>query len=392
MPVVSPLDLPAVGACVLIAAVSTAVVLRARAAAMRERVDRRAAERTQAILLGAVRELVAASRASPQAVIGVLEATIRASVPEIDAVAAFERFGDRLLCTHAAGERLEHFRGRSFSVESETVFARALRDGARCLARPPEAPLHPSDRTSLAVPLLSEASAFAVVAVGSRSALPQPAVELVVALAEQATPAFALALERAEDHRRATADGLTGLLTPRAFRGLLKDEIAHARADPRARLAALFVDTDHFKDWNDTYGHACGDAVLLRLATLLREHAQRSRDLVARNGGDEFCVVLAGVEKSEALARAEALCAAIAHHDWDRERPAGQAAAIAITASIGVATFPRDAASADELLEKADAAMYHSKRGGRNRVSYYVDGALVSTKDAEVRHDRGRAR
>ena len=356
---------------------SAGAIVHANARTMRARIAARTAAQTSEALLRAVRDLIAASRDSPRAVFVVLDRAIRACVDGVDAVAIFERRDDRLLCTCASGERLEHFKDRALGVSGETVCARAVRAGFRCVTVRPDEVLHPSDRVSLAVPLMGATTAFAVLSAGSRGHLCARGIELIVALVEQATPAYALALEREDDHRRANIDGLTGLLTPRAFRTHLKAELVRARSDVRQRLALVFVDTDHFKAWNDAYGHASGDAVLLRLAGMLRACASSGRDLVARNGGDEFCLVFADVEKSEAIARARALCAAISAHAWDVERPAGGAAAPTITASIGVAAFPRDALTPDELLERADAAMYHSKHEGRNCVSYYDEGVLV---------------
>src|SRR5450631_4478299 len=135
-----------------------------------------------------------------------------------------------------------------------------------------------------------------------------------------------------------------------------------------------------FKSWNDNYGHASGDALLRELAALLRAAATDPADLVARNGGDEFCVVLVDAEKSHAIERAERLRASIADADFrGLHAPVSSGEEeVRISASIGVACFPVDAPSPETLLEKADEAMYHSKKTGRNGVSFFgVDGQLV---------------
>jgi diguanylate cyclase (GGDEF)-like protein len=187
---------------------------------------------------------------------------------------------------------------------------------------------------------------------------------LVRAVAQAASP-YALAAEREVDRRSATYDGLTGLYTPRAFRSKMQDELAIARLSPHASLALWFIDTDHFKRVNDSFGHAAGDIVLQRMAGLLREHMRPGLDLPARNGGDEFCAIVRDVHKVAAIERAQRFCRAVRDCDFGVD--------VRITASIGVAAFPYDAQGASELLEVADAAMYHSKRCGRDRVSFSVD-------------------
>ncbi|MBV8073783.1 MAG: GGDEF domain-containing protein, partial [Candidatus Eremiobacteraeota bacterium] len=111
---------------------------------------------------------------------------------------------------------------------------------------------------------------------------------------------------------------------------------------------------------------AAGDELLRKLAEILRAQARGHEDLVARNGGDEFCLVWVDCEKSTAIERAEALRARIA--------AAFEGEAIAITASIGVAAYPFDAITTEELLEAADARMYEAKRAGRDRIAWSVAG------------------
>lgn len=174
------------------------------------------------------------------------------------------------------------------------------------------------------------------------------------------------ALERAifadTMRRDAEVDGLTGLLTPAAFRKRLRDEIA-ARRD----VALFFIDSDRFKVFNDTYGHAAGDRLLRRLASIYGNLASASGGFAGRNGGDEFCMALTDRSKDAAVEMAEYVRAAV-----DGE-PLGDG--VKVTVSIGVAHFPFDvskdeAQAADRLLEVADAQMYEAKRAGRNRVEF----------------------
>ncbi len=195
----------------------------------------------------------------------------------------------------------------------------------------------------------------------------------VVSTVAQAAAPYALAAERESDRANATYDALTGLYTPRAFRDKLQEEIAAARISGNVALALWFVDTDHFKRVNDTYGHAAGDMVLQRMAALLRLHAIPAIDIAARNGGDEFCAILHNVQKIACIERAQRFCRAVRTFDFGVDLP--------ISASVGIAAYPSDALTANELLEVADAAMYHSKRSGRDRVSFPACGGGFAVYD-----------
>src|SRR5581483_3481776 len=129
--------------------------------------------------------------------------------------------------------------------------------------------------------------------------------------AAQAAIPYALACERDADRADATYDGLTGLYTARAFRTMLQNDLRAAELGRSVTLSLWFIDTDGFKNVNDTFGHAAGDLVLQRIARLLNEHLTPHVDLGARNGGDEFCAVLRNAHKTQAIARAQAFCVAV---------------------------------------------------------------------------------
>ena len=158
----------------------------------------------------------------------------------------------------------------------------------------------------------------------------------------------------------ASTDTLTGLTSRQAMTTWLEAAVRRARVEHRP-LALLSLDIDHFKDVNDTYGHEAGDAVLVTVATVLQRD-RRHGDQAGRWGGEEFVVLLPDCARTDALPLAELLREAIAEQ-WVivGGRP------IAVTASIGVAAFTPDD-TVDDLLRRADQAMYAAKHGGRNRV------------------------
>jgi diguanylate cyclase (GGDEF)-like protein/PAS domain S-box-containing protein len=160
-------------------------------------------------------------------------------------------------------------------------------------------------------------------------------------------------------------DQLTGLLNRRRFHDQLKRELARAGRYAE-HSAVLSIDIDNFKGVNDSAGHAAGDAVLAHIARVLAERF-RATDVVARLGGDEFAALLSSVGAKEARSAAEHLLAAI------RSSPAVYGSKpFRVTASVGVATFESDDATAGEVLVNADLAMYAAKASGRDRVVVYT--------------------
>ena len=166
----------------------------------------------------------------------------------------------------------------------------------------------------------------------------------------------------------AITDGLTGLYNHRYLQVRLDEEIARARQEQEP-LSLLFVDLDGFKQFNDARGHKAGDEVLCSVARVIERFTRRV-DLVARYGGDEFVVVQLGTGAAVAVETAERI-----RQEVGRET-AGDGA---ISVSIGVATFPADAGSKAELLDKADWAMYVAKRAGRDRVIAFKGATTAPT-------------
>lgn len=383
------LEFTIVFGALVIGTVGLAFALRVRAAALGDRVALRLALVREGALLESARRLADASRLSVDAVRRALDGAIGAIAPAVDFFLIFEEEAGELCCVYASGARAVYFSRANLALDDPRLAAVISCDHHIVVADADSgAALHPADRSFGVFPLSIQIGRRVLVYASSATASIANGAGTIAAIVDQAQPAYRLALEREDDKRRAAYDGLTGLLTPRAFRARLAALLDRSRNDPRARIALLFVDTDHFKAWNDTFGHESGDSVLRQIAGLLKGSARFDADLVARNGGDEFCVVLTDTDKAAAVESALALCAAIAQADRANLQPAGVAALVAITASIGVAALPTDASSASELLERADAAMYHAKKSGRNGVSYYdVAGALRRAEQSSIFED-----
>ena len=160
-----------------------------------------------------------------------------------------------------------------------------------------------------------------------------------------------------------TSDRLTGLFNRGYFDARLASELSRARRTGHP-LALVMLDVDHFKRFNDEHGHAAGDAALRALALLVRGAVRRS-DIVARYGGEELVLVFPETEPEAAVEKIEALRLSVA--GTTIRLPRGRSAS-GLTISAGVASFPRDTVSADELLEFADRRLFAAKGAGRNRV------------------------
>lgn len=162
--------------------------------------------------------------------------------------------------------------------------------------------------------------------------------------------------------QRAIIDELTQLHNRSFLQEFLKKELAMARRQKRP-LGVLMLDIDHFKSFNDTYGHEMGDTVLKTFADTVRSNL-RDGNLVARYGGEEFVVVLPDTPLENCPLVAERLRNAIAQSKVETNDSIN----LSITASIGVAGFPQHGEHMDELIRTADKALYQAKQAGRNRV------------------------
>ncbi len=163
-------------------------------------------------------------------------------------------------------------------------------------------------------------------------------------------------------HHLATRDGLTGLFNHITFYTMLEDEVARSQRS-KAPVSLLMLDLDHFKDVNDKFGHVAGDMALRESGNIIHQHS-RSIDKVCRYGGEEFAVILPETDAAGAMIIGERMRIAIEGHIFRLD----EGHDLSITASIGVASFPEHAASAQTLVDSADQALYVAKVRGRNQL------------------------
>ncbi len=234
----------------------------------------------------------------------------------------------------------------------------------------------------LSVPLATERDVLGVLNVTEpmQGRFRQSDLERLVAIVDCLGGVLDRALRYREAEELAIRDDLTGLYNRRYLLEFL-DAILERARDENFPVTLVLFDLDHFKRYNDRYGHPAGDQVLREVAALMRWNF-RTHDVICRLGGEEFVVVLwdgrgekpGGASPDDphhALRYAERLrCATMRH----RFRAVGGEG---ITLSGGLATFPRDATNGEELVERADDALYQAKRNGRNRV--YLCGRYLAS-------------
>ncbi len=173
----------------------------------------------------------------------------------------------------------------------------------------------------------------------------------------------------------ASTDGLTGLANRRSFDKALTRELARCSRDGLP-VALLLVDVDHFKRYNDSYGHQEGDECLKRLSHLLRGMARRPGDVAARYGGEEFAVILPNTAADGGLHFAESLRTAVEQLNI----PHCRSSYGIVTVSVGIACETPVSGSDSIILLHADAALYSAKAGGRNRVETFTGSTPAITQ------------
>jgi len=200
-------------------------------------------------------------------------------------------------------------------------------------------------------------------------------------LLETALSSFGQTLTRLRAGREleklATRDGLTGLLNHRTFQSTFRRELLKARRTG-SRVALILTDIDFFKKVNDQHGHPAGDTILRHVASVMSSQLRDEVDIVARYGGEEFVCVLVGTTDSGAEETAERIRLAVETSSCD----IGEAVPKSVTISLGVSLFPDDANTAEDMIEKADQALYRAKHAGRNRFERALSVASRASREA----------
>lgn len=179
----------------------------------------------------------------------------------------------------------------------------------------------------------------------------------------------AVAINNASLLERSSTDMMTHLKLKYYFFNILSEAMYHAYIE-KENISVLMLDIDFFKRFNDTYGHECGDFVLISVADIIRK-SLRDTDIASRYGGEEFTVLLYNAAKEEAMTVAERIRATIDNYDFVYNNQH-----LHVTISIGVAVLnaeEKELNSPNEFINLADKGLYESKSNGRNRVTYYEE-------------------
>ena len=219
-------------------------------------------------------------------------------------------------------------------------------------------------RTYACIPLAAQGESLGILHIACTGSQPQVMEKYRIARAFAENMGIALANLKLRDAMRALSirDPLTGLFNRRYMEESLAQELHRARR-LGTEVAAIMIDIDHFKRFNDEFGHDAGDAVLRALGPFFQSHV-RDGDVACRYGGEEFIIILSPTTAEGANARAREICEkARAVGVMHANRSLG-----AITLSLGLAIFPGAGATPEELVKAADVALYQAKRAGRDRV------------------------
>jgi len=227
----------------------------------------------------------------------------------------------------------------------------------------------PSEPSSfLSIPLMYKEEVMGVInfARGGTSSFSYQDVKMLSLVANQVALAIANSKLYTKTRELSVRDELTGINNRRYFQQMLNMEWKRAIRFKRD-LSLIMIDVDHFKSYNDTFGHLEGDRALKQIGQTLRKHL-REVDTVARFGGEEFVLLLPDTDKRGAIAVAEKVRLLVEGHSFlsAENRETRQ-----MTISAGISTYPDDVDDIDDLIDHADIALYRAKENGRNRIECY---------------------
>jgi len=302
-------------------------------------------------------------------------------------IALHDRERNSIKLQHIGGAAGELAEGMEFSTNTGGIYAYAFNKGCpvnigdmkakRNYRFVPEEPENPLLRSLLIIPVFGGEERRCVGLFSAESAAPEffkPEVEQILnTMVENASVALTRSMLYMKMEKLATTDGLTGLNNHRTFQEITAREFERSKRHGRP-LSMLLTDIDHFKNFNDTYGHPVGDLVLREIAGCIRS-AVRATDFPARYGGEEFAVVLPETAEQGAMAIAERIRQTVEARVIESGKNM-----LRVTISIGCVTYPTYGLTQQEIIDCADKALYASKKGGRNRVSLYNPSMTVSSK------------
>jgi len=218
-------------------------------------------------------------------------------------------------------------------------------------------------KSLIETPLVSENKVIGIIRMDSltESLYTHDDLRLLDIIADLGAVAIQNALLYSRTQELAIRDGLTGLSVRRYFMERFREDLKRAVRN-KGTLSLLILDVDHFKNYNDRYGHMTGDLVLRHMARIVSSAVSKD-DIIARYGGEEMTILLFGVDKEKASLQAEAIRRRIEKEPFVLRRHKAH-----VTVSVGIANYPQDAALEDELIKIADARLYKAKAQGRNRV------------------------
>lgn len=248
---------------------------------------------------------------------------------------------------------------------------------------------HPAAQIDIAGPMvhhdIRDEQVLGVLCIGAPGIRPRDEKLMFQMVTNLGSLALVNAEYRSKLSAQANHDGLTGLLAKRHFMDQEMGEQIFKAHQSAGNLALFMFDIDHFKSYNDTNGHPAGDELLRGLARLLRK-SLRPGDLCCRYGGEEFVIAMPGADGEVALQVAERIRQRIEETDFpfQENQPNGN-----LTISGGIAVYPHDGTETAELVSNADAALYQSKRGGRNRITRYR-GVDIGDTGTELDLQAGR--